>query len=944
MASITYDGRSFQIDSRRLWIVAGTIDYARVPEQQWADRIHAAKLSGLNTIVTTVFWNRHEPMPTSFEFSGQNDLRRFVELIGEAGLRCVLKLGPFVGSGWDLGGLPTWLPTAKQSGKNPVDMAMRTANAAFLEYSSRFITKVAEQVRDLQVTAAGNGGPILLVQTETGWTCGDDDVAQGYLRELDRFVHEAGITVPVINDNNLWQDVEGQVDAWRGDDELLAVMRQLGSVRPNLPRLAIEVPTRATPVFGANNAPADPARLQRALGETLAGGGQFNLAPFHGGLNPGFMGGRLPEAGGIYAAATADGGAPLDDAGAAGPSLGHVRRIATFASSFERVFAGLEPSYQPVVLDPATLSNGKKAKDNRTFSVAHVRGNSGGVAFVFGPDGETGGQADLLLPDGSSIPVDLGGQNIGWCLFDVHLAGRSHLDYATLNVFTVLTKGTDSVLVCFGAAGSTGVVSINGSPLEAEVPKGTEPLIVAHEGATVVVCSEELIDRTFVTKDAVYCGVAGINGEGEPVPAPGVKKFTVVFPGIEDFPADGPKIESRTEPSAPAGRVSKKAITGWQVAPADAHVTGSSPRFAAINGPQDLTSLGVPFGYGWYRLRMKSGSTKKHRVLFPHAADRLALYLDGELIGDIGAGPGAAGWEENLSFKKGDHDLVVLADNMGRYSAGELLGEPKGLYGHMWEAKPFKLDRPTLEIDNPIDVLDKVSPVYDLRRGDSTAPDRIKWEITHRRKSPIALSLAGSPCRGLLLLNDEPLAFIGQSSAPWVMLDDELLGRGKNTLQFAMLLDGVSDQDEVEKIAKTIADTAVFLECSTCLTESADWAFAKWEAPPPSAFKDPAKVEVQRGRPAWFRARFATPSGDSPVRFDPAGLSKGQVYLNGNDLGRYFVADRKGKAISNPGPMVLPRPWLRDGSDNELVVFEESGLSPEGAKLLVDTSSVPLTL
>jgi len=929
MASITYDGRSFQVDSRRIWIVAGAIDYARVPEQQWADRIHAAKLSGLNTIVTTVFWNVHEPMQGAFDFKDGNSLRRFVELVGEAGLRCILKLGPFVGSGWDLGGLPAWLPAAKQSGKNPVDMAMRTANAAFLEHSSKFITKVSEQVKDLQVTAPGAGGPIIMVQTETGWTCGDDTLAQGYLRELDRFVREAGITVPVINDNNLWQDVEGQVDAWRGDQELLAVMRQLGSVRPDQPRLAFEIPTRATPVWGQEPAPAEPAQLQRVLAEVLAGGGQFNLAPFHGGINPGFFGGRIATEGGVFATSDADGAAPLDTAGSAGPTLGHIRRVATFASTFERVFSGLEPTYQPVILDPATLGAHSKSKRERAFSVTHARGNQGGVAFVFGPEGETGGKADLLLPDGSSIPVDLGGQNCAWCLFDVHLAGRSHLDYSTLNVFTVLAKGGD-------------VISINGSPLEAEAPRGAEPLILAHEGATVVVCNEDLIDRTFVTRDAVYCGVAGVTASGEPIPAPGVKKHTVIFPGLDDYPAEGPRSETRAEPAAPAGRVSKKTMGEWRAAPAGAQVSGTSPRFAAIQGPQDLTTLGVPYGYGWYKLNLKSTAAKKHRVLFPHAADRLRMFLDGQPEGEIGVGPAGHGWEHQLSLKKGEHDLVILADNMGRYSSGELLGEPKGLYGHLWEVKPYKLDRPVLALDAPLDILEHINPVYDLRKGDATAPERINWEITHRRKSPLFLSLAGIPCRGLLLLNGEPLAFISPTSQPWLMLDNDLLGRGKNNLQLAMLIDGVENQDEVEQIAKTIADSAVFLEGVSNLSESADWSFAKWEAPAPSAFKTLDKADVPAGTPTWYRVRFQTPAGKHPVRFDLSGLSKGQVYLNGRDLGRYFVATPTGKAIAGQSHVALPRPWLRDGSDNELMIFEEAGKSPEKTKLLVDTASAPL--
>ncbi|MFN9970564.1 MAG: beta-galactosidase, partial [Phycisphaerae bacterium] len=59
MASITYDGRSLLIDGKRIWLVSGSIQYTRVPREYWADRIHAAKLAGLNCVDTSVVWARH---------------------------------------------------------------------------------------------------------------------------------------------------------------------------------------------------------------------------------------------------------------------------------------------------------------------------------------------------------------------------------------------------------------------------------------------------------------------------------------------------------------------------------------------------------------------------------------------------------------------------------------------------------------------------------------------------------------------------------------------------------------------------------------------------------------------------------------------------------------------------------------------------------------------
>ncbi|MFG0334967.1 MAG: beta-galactosidase, partial [Maioricimonas sp. JB049] len=148
MATVTHDGQSFMIDSRRIWLVAGQMDYGRIPAEAWADRIHAAKLAGFNAIATSIPWALHEPRPGQFDFKGEHDLRRFVQLIHQAGMLCILRPGPYIGAGWDMGGIPDWVA-------RKTDIKLRAASAPFLEAASRYITAVAEQVRDLQVTSPG---------------------------------------------------------------------------------------------------------------------------------------------------------------------------------------------------------------------------------------------------------------------------------------------------------------------------------------------------------------------------------------------------------------------------------------------------------------------------------------------------------------------------------------------------------------------------------------------------------------------------------------------------------------------------------------------------------------------------------------------------------------------------------------------------------------------
>ena len=135
MANITYDHQSFSIDGRRIWLISAAIHYPRTPHQLWRKRIRAAKQAGCNCIETYVFWNVHETEPGVFDFAGDRDLRAFIKIVGEEGMFCYLRPGPYICAEWDFGGLPAWL-------NNIEDIDFRTANSPFLEASARYIGAV----------------------------------------------------------------------------------------------------------------------------------------------------------------------------------------------------------------------------------------------------------------------------------------------------------------------------------------------------------------------------------------------------------------------------------------------------------------------------------------------------------------------------------------------------------------------------------------------------------------------------------------------------------------------------------------------------------------------------------------------------------------------------------------------------------------------------------
>lgn len=934
MPALTYDGRSFQIDGRRIWIVSGSLHYARIPREHWEERIHAAKQAGLNTIDVPVFWARHETRAGHFDFSGDNDLRQFVQLIAQAGLYCILRPGPYIGEDWDFGGLPAWLTTVK-------DVRFRAGGAPFLEACSRYLNAVADKVRDLQVTSAGKagpggvgGGPIILVQNESQWNCGDDKQAELYLADLNRYLREAGFTVPIINSNNLWQTVEGEIECWTGSGDLLATVRQLAHVRPDRPRIVIEFDVGEQPTWGDAPPPVlAPATLEQRLAEILAATGQFNIHPFHGGTNFGFSGGRLADAaysGAGFATASRNHGAPLTEAGLPSSTFAAVRRICTFASRFARVFANLDPSYQPVVAAPATTlaakagSTGKKAQapdPQIPPSVIHASGTQGSIAFVFGhpTDGETPGQSvELLLPNGTTLPVEIGIDGVTWCVFDAFLGGRAKLDYCNLSPFAVVGK----VLVIYGRPGAEARLSINGSPLVAEVPKPKNgvglPELIKHEGCVVVIATRDQLEQIHLTDDTVYVGAAGLSTALQPFALQGARNVTKI-----SGDAEVSTVHAGQPPSVKNGH-HKVAVSEWSLAISKDYADGTSPRYAAIDGPADLTSLGCHYGYGWYRCRLKASSAGKVHAMFPRGGDRLHVFGEGEELGVAGRGPGASSVID-LPLRKGENTLVILADNLGRLSAGANLGDLKGVFGGAWEVKPVKPGKPTLKQGEPLDVLEFRSPVWGVQSGDLTLSERLTWTIAHKKKHPLLLHVGAFPARALVVVNDKPAAFIDQGGHETIILNPEQLKNGANQIQLAVVPE--AGLDSGEKALSTLADLVHFYEGEDEITSGAEWAFARWEPPRASAFQKPKGATRVTG-PVWWKATFRPHDAHTPMYIDLSGMTKGQMYVNGRHVSRYFVATADHKPVQPQSRLYIPPCWMRPGDDNELLLFDEHGGNP----------------
>jgi len=930
MASITFDGRSLHLDGRRIWIVSGSLHFQRVPRESWEARLWRMKLAGLNTVETPVFWNACETRPGSVEFNDNNDIRAFCELAQSIGLWVIVRMGPYIGSGWDLGGIPPWLA---RKGENVVEgetpALARSGVAGFLEAAGKWTTTLARQLKDLQVT---QGGPVILVQTESSWTCGEDDLARAYLGELNRYQREAGIAVPRINTNNLWAGVESDIDGWAGERAMMSIARQLTVVNPRQPRIIGEFSVRTRATFGVEPGEiVEPVEVQRRLVEALAGGAQCNITPFVGGSSQEFWAGRSSYGEETFLAPVQDLAPPVDEAGRTTDRYGPISRVCRFESGFSRLLANMEVDRAPVIVDP---ENGASTG----WSVSHASGVEGSAAFLFSADGKPRkSTVTLMLTDGTTHDVPTGKQAAYWYVFDYNLSSRSVLDATSLSPLGHI----EDLLVVFGPAGAEGHVTINGTPMFVTVPKGAKPLVEQHEGCTVVVVSEDTADRTYLTDlgehgPCVWVGVDGLTRQGEPVCLGGGNTAACVKANGKTTRSKIARVDGDTLP-----KNKKESLDQWESSPATDQVNGSSQRFATIPGPADLADLGTPRGYGWYRIVMRVGATKKHRITAPESGDRLHVYLDGEYVGLLGRGPGASP-DLSLSLKKGERTIVVLADNMGRLSGGSDLRDPKGLRQHLFDAATFKVGRMSVETGEPVNLLEFRKPLFWTRRGESTHPDRVTWHFAHRKKSGVRLTLPPMPQRFLVLVNDEPRWFADAGRGLDVVLDENSgFKRGNNTVQVAFAFDSYLEPDEAEARVKDLASElnhgATWTELVSALTDKGDWSFAKWEQPADAFFDAVPKTRLgEQSGPTWWRTMFdASVRPDAPAYLDLSGMHKGQVFLNGMNLGRFFVATPDGKSVPPVARMHLPAAYLGQ-EGNELVIFDEHGGNPGRVKIVYE--------
>ncbi|SDW83686.1 Glycosyl hydrolases family 35 [Lutibacter oricola] len=175
MSAVSPNGDKITVNSQYLtynnkpWIPSyGEFHYQRYPAEYWEDALLKMKAQGFDGVSAYVLWILHEEIEGEWDFTGSNDLRRFIKLCQKHDLKFYARIGPWVNGECRNGGHPDWLVKRLGNPKNPFGNSgrggkLRTMAPEYLASVDILFQKLAEQMKGLYWKY---GGPIYAIQLD----------------------------------------------------------------------------------------------------------------------------------------------------------------------------------------------------------------------------------------------------------------------------------------------------------------------------------------------------------------------------------------------------------------------------------------------------------------------------------------------------------------------------------------------------------------------------------------------------------------------------------------------------------------------------------------------------------------------------------------------------------------------------------------------------------
>ena len=199
--TLSWTNAYLTMDDKPFFGIAGEIHYSRLDPSRWENALLKMKACGVTVVSAYIFWIHHEEIRGKFDFNGRLDLKRFVTLCGELGLKVILRLGPFNHGEVRNGGVPDWV--------YGMPFEPRSTDKGFLRQVKILYGKIFEQVKGLLFS---EGGPVIAAQLDneymhsaapwedtrgtTNEYVNSSDEGDIYLLKLKEICREVGLNVP----------------------------------------------------------------------------------------------------------------------------------------------------------------------------------------------------------------------------------------------------------------------------------------------------------------------------------------------------------------------------------------------------------------------------------------------------------------------------------------------------------------------------------------------------------------------------------------------------------------------------------------------------------------------------------------------------------------------------------------------------------------------------
>ena len=182
---LTLDSRSLRRDGQPWVFISGEFHYARCPDAEWRDELLKIKAGGVSVVASYIFWIHHEEAEGAWDWTGQRNLRKFLQTCQDVGVDVLLRIGPWCHGEVRNGGFPDWL---QKLGDDKV-FELRRDNPGYLGYVTKLYAQIGQQAQGLLWK---DGGPVIAVQLENEYSGPTE-----HLMTLKQMARDAGLDVPL---------------------------------------------------------------------------------------------------------------------------------------------------------------------------------------------------------------------------------------------------------------------------------------------------------------------------------------------------------------------------------------------------------------------------------------------------------------------------------------------------------------------------------------------------------------------------------------------------------------------------------------------------------------------------------------------------------------------------------------------------------------------------